>query len=70
MVARNGQIVGFDRETEQRILLKLSRGTAIVFLFSEFISPPKRHDPLTKLLHSSLCFVSLFPTLFPQEFVR
>ena len=35
MVAGNNQISGFDSDTEQRHLLELSRGIAIVLLFSE-----------------------------------
>jgi Ca2+/Na+ antiporter len=35
MVAGNGQIDGFDNDTEQRDILKLSHGTAIVLLFSQ-----------------------------------
>lgn len=37
MVAGNGQISGFDSDTEQRDILKLSHGTAIVLLISEFV---------------------------------
>ena len=40
MVAGNDQINGFDVDTEQRDILKLSHGTAIVLLFSEFHSFP------------------------------
>jgi len=36
MVAGGDQIAGFDKDTEQRDILKLSHGTAIVLLFSEF----------------------------------
>ena len=36
MVASRDQISGLDDETEQRHILKLSRGIAIVLLFSEF----------------------------------
>ena len=36
MVAGRGQISGLDNETEQRDILKLSHGIAIVLLFSEF----------------------------------
>lgn len=37
MVTGDNQISGFDTETEQRDILKLSHGTAIVLLFSEFL---------------------------------
>lgn len=36
MVAGNGRISGFDNETEQRDILKLSRVTAVVLLFTYF----------------------------------
>ena len=36
MVAGDGQINGFDSATEQRDILKLSHGTAVILLFSEF----------------------------------
>ena len=36
MVAGNSQIRGFDTETEQRDILKLSHGVAVVLLISEF----------------------------------
>ena len=36
MVAGNDQIDGFDSDTEQRDILKLSHGTAVILLFSEF----------------------------------
>jgi len=36
MVASHDQISGLDNETEQRHILKLSRGIAIVLLFSQF----------------------------------
>ena len=39
MVAGDNQISGFDSDTEQRDILKLSHGTAIVLLFSEFLFP-------------------------------
>ena len=41
MVTGNDQIDGFDSDTEQRDILKLSHGTAIVLLFSEclFFAP-------------------------------
>ena len=35
MVAGHNQISGLDSETEQRHILKLSRGIAIVLLFSQ-----------------------------------
>jgi hypothetical protein len=35
MVAGNNQIKGLDSDTEQRDILKLSHGTAIILLFSE-----------------------------------
>jgi hypothetical protein len=38
MVAGNGQISGFDSDAEQRDILKLSHGTAIVLLISEFVA--------------------------------
>ena len=46
MVAGSGQITGFDTDTEQRDILKISHGTAIILLTSEFrflaqISPPR-----------------------------
>jgi len=39
MVAGNGQITGLDSDTEQRDILKLSHGTAIILLFSKFRLP-------------------------------
>ena len=36
MVAGNGQLSGFDSNTEQLDILKISHGTAIILLFSEF----------------------------------
>jgi len=36
MVANRDQINGLDNKTEQRHILKLSRGIAIVLLFSQF----------------------------------
>ena len=36
MVTGNNQILGFDSDTEQRDILKLSHGTAVILLFSEF----------------------------------
>jgi hypothetical protein len=68
MVAGNGQIDGFDSDTEQRDILKLSHGTAIVLLFSEFdptvaTSPPERC--IDVLLYPSLRLVPHLPALFP-----
>jgi hypothetical protein len=45
MVTGNGQITGFDSDTEQRDILKLSHGTAIVLLISEFLLLLKRFLP-------------------------
>jgi Ca2+:H+ antiporter len=42
MVTGNNQISGFNEETEQRDILKMSHGTAIILLFSEFCLLPKR----------------------------
>jgi len=36
MVAGGNRITGFDNDTEQRAILRVSHGTAIVLLFSEF----------------------------------
>ena len=68
MVARNGQISGFDNETEQRDILKLSRVTAVVLLFSEFqflVKPCHQDDPLTTISLKSTFRISTsssFPT--------
>ena len=45
MVAMNAQISGFEQETEQRDILKLSHGTAVVLLLSEFRLLSKRPRP-------------------------
>ena len=47
MVASHNQISGLDSETEQRHILKLSHGVAVVLLFSEFDLP---HNPTPKLV--------------------
>lgn len=73
MVAGDGQISGFDQDTEQRDILKLSHGTAIVLLSSEFLLLLKRLPlewTVDKVTISSLLRLSLFPALFPQEFVQ
>lgn len=41
VAARNGQISGLDNEAEQRDILKLSHGVALVLLPSEFRFPLK-----------------------------
>ena len=76
MVAGDGQITGFDSDTEQRDILKLSHGTAVILLFSEFcllLEPYSESGTLTCFLFfflSSLRFVPHLPALFPQEPVR
>ena len=68
MVAGNNQINGLDSDTEQRDILKLSHGTAIILLFSEFdpvvvILPlERRFDALSP---PSLRFVPRLPAGFP-----
>jgi hypothetical protein len=52
MVAGNNQISGLNSDTEQRDILKLSHGTAIILLFSEF-------DPAVVILPLGLRFDAL-----------
>ena len=67
MVAGNNQISGLDSDTEQRDILKISHGTAIILLFSEF-DPTVATLPLERwidaLLFPSLRFVPHLPARF------
>ena len=68
MVAGNNQIGGFDSDTEQRDILKLSHGTAIILLFSESdppLQPLLLERYIDMLLYPSLRFVPRVPALFP-----
>ena len=68
-----GGIEGFESETKERDILKLSHGTAVILLLGEFrllkrFLPERSIDGV--FTRSSVRGVSLFPVLFPQEPLR
>ena len=65
MVADHNQISGLDGETEQRHVLKLSHGIAIVLLFSKFDVTLSLELCIDLLFSSSLLFIPCFSALFP-----
>ena len=67
MVTGNGQITGFDEDTEQRDILKLSHGTAIVLLLSESRLSPKPLRP-ERSIDKVAAFKSTFRTSISNSF--
>ena len=57
MVAGNNQISGLDNSTEQRDILRLSHGTAVILLFSEF-------DPAVATIPLVPCIDAFYPQVY------